>query len=199
MLLCHLINIFSMGWIFSPVFQEQFRFHSQRRAPCALLVFPQVTPSAFSRPGYYIWVLGRPAWLLSSLWTCCPNNSCTVAQTQKSSGCKLRFRGSHTVLLKLLVEPRFSRSHCGYEIIWPLYVDDHADWFLPLHSSVVPKLRGSTSFLFYYNHLLYRQFILVPSDFQFLLLFFSWQGGSSAFSTMTSFLVFPVVGVTRNK
>lgn len=74
--------------------------------------------------------------LLSKQLLHCGTNS-------KSSGHKLCFRDSHVVLLKLLVEPRFSCSRCGYGIIWLLYVDDRADWFLPLHSSLVPKLMFS--------------------------------------------------------
>lgn len=89
---CRFINVFSVGQLLPINFHEKFSFHSEARPLCPL-IFPQVTPLTFSSPGYGICFLGGRRWLLSSLWTSCPDSSHTEAQMPET-GCKRCFPSS---------------------------------------------------------------------------------------------------------
>lgn len=171
-----------------------------KRARGALLIFPPwLLGPLYARIWYLVsWEAKHGCWVFYE--PVLQNSYHTKAQTQKNGDCKLYCQRepcicAPRVWLSLGFKVFF---HCDYGIIRPLHADDYADWFLPLHSSVIPNPR--------FNFLL----VLLLSSFvqtvyfgalrlSILLLFFLWQWGSSALPTVTAFLVILVVGVTRNK
>lgn len=94
--------MYSLGWLLPPFFfNEKFSFHSEKRAHWAFLIFPWVSPLAFSRLALlYLASWEAKPWLLSTLRICCPNSYHTEAEIQRVGIPCFAFRSNCVALLQ---------------------------------------------------------------------------------------------------
>ena len=131
------------GWLLPLVLMKSSVFTQKRANPCSF----DLSSSGFLGclwARILSWFLRRQRWLLSSsLWICGPNSLHTEAQMPETVVVSLASQVAMYLSSESVLGPRFGCVHCECGVVWLCSADDRADWFLPLHSWVIPKLRFS--------------------------------------------------------